>query len=188
MRKDNVGEITVKDALILEYGRSLVRRFGNDKEQYGYISGKMRQLGRLLICLHKLCGMKVSLHPSMFQMVVSAAQECYDMNHTYGMPSQAIKSGQLLEIVAEVKLAQALERCDTDAAETNTQFIKLCELEWTQVSATPLRNLSECKQNGVKLLPLTEDVVKLNEHLDSEGSKHASVFEQQSDDTESYAA
>ena len=56
MRKDNVGEITVKDALILDYGRSLVRRFGNDKEQYGYIRGKMRQLGRLLICLHQLSG------------------------------------------------------------------------------------------------------------------------------------
>ena len=56
MRKDNVGEIIVKDALILEYGRSFVRRFGNDKEQYGYIRGKMRQLGRLLICLHQLSG------------------------------------------------------------------------------------------------------------------------------------
>ena len=90
--------------------------------------------------------------------------------------------------MVEVKLAQALERCDTDAAETSTQFIKLCELQWTQVSATALRNLPERKRNGVKLLPLTEDVEKLNGHLDSEGSKHASVLEEHSDNTESYAA
>ena len=30
LRKDNVGDITGKDALILEYGRSLVKRHGNN--------------------------------------------------------------------------------------------------------------------------------------------------------------
>ena len=30
MRKDNVGDITGKDALIVEYGRSLVKRYGNN--------------------------------------------------------------------------------------------------------------------------------------------------------------
>ncbi len=38
------------------------------------------------------------------------------------------------------------------------------------------------------MLPLTEDMVKLDEHMDSEGSKHASVLEKHSDDAESYAA
>ena len=42
-------------------------------------------------------------------------------------------------------------------------------------------NLSERKRNGVKLLLLTEDVVMLNEHLDSEGSKQASVLEEHID-------
>ena len=103
----------------MKYGRSLVRRFGNDKEQYGYIRGKMRQLERLLICLHQLSGKKVSLrdvvHPSMFQMVVRAAQECAGFDDA--LSSYHIWS--TTEQVAEVKLAQALERCDTDTAEIN---------------------------------------------------------------------
>ena len=83
--------------------------------------------------------------------------------------------------MAEVRLVQALQRRDTDTAEESKQLIKLCELQWTQVSAIALQKLLEHKQNGVKLLPLTEDVVKLKEHLDSEGSKHASVLDEHID-------
>ena len=86
--------------------------------------------------------------------------------------------------MVEVRLVQALQRRDTDTAEESKQFIKLCELQWTQVSAITLQKLLEHKQNGVKLLPLTEDVVKLNEHLDSEGSKHTIVLEEHIDSAE----
>ena len=91
MRRDGVGEVTIKDAFILQYGHHLVRKFGNDKEQYGYIRGKMRQLG-LLICLRKqgkkTAPLREFVHPSMFQMVVDAAQQCAgfdEVNHTYDM-------------------------------------------------------------------------------------------------------
>ena len=115
-------------------------------------------------------------------MVVDAGQQFADfdeVNHTYDMASQTIKSGQLLKKVAEVKLSQALEREDR-------QFLKLCELQWSEVSATALRNLSEQKRNGIKL-PLTEDVVKLNEYLDIEGNKQAITLEEHSDAAEAYA-
>ncbi|KAI0208562.1 hypothetical protein LSAT2_006762, partial [Lamellibrachia satsuma] len=122
-------------------------------------------------------------------MVVDAAQQCAgfdEVNHTYDMPSQAIKSGQLLKKVGDVKLSQALER-DTEAVEASMQFLKLCALQWSEVSATALRNLSERKRNGIKLLPLTEDVVKLNEYLDSEGNKQAIILDEHSDAAEAYA-
>ena len=92
------------------------------------------------------------------------------------------------EKVAEVKLAQALERGDTDASEQSKQFIKLCELQYTQVLTTALRNVSELKRNDVELLPLTEDVVTLNEHLDIEGSKQTIVLEEHIGNAEAYAA
>jgi len=49
MRQDEVGAVASKDALILSFGRSMCKRFGGDPEQFNYIRGKMRLVGKLLI-------------------------------------------------------------------------------------------------------------------------------------------
>lgn len=155
----------------------------------------MRQLGRLLICLKKKTGNKNDtmyhfVHLTKFRMVVEAAQECAgfdEVNHTYSTPSQAIKSGQLMKKIAELKMTQALERGEIEVADSCGQFLKLCDLQWSELSTTAHRNLSERKRNSVRFLPLTEDVVKLSKYLDNNGYKQCSVLQEHSDDAAAYS-
>jgi len=134
LRSDDVGEVVRKDALILSLGKHLSKKFAGDREQFNYIRGKMRFLGKLLELCRK-CNRGDSLsdfiHPTMFQTVMEVAQECAGFNESTGefkVPSQAVRGGQLLRCVAELKEAKALQAGDTSMAESCVQFIKLCQM------------------------------------------------------------
>ena len=49
-----------------------------------------------------------------------------------------------------------------------TQFSRLCEIRWPEVSSAAR------KVNGVEFLPLTEDVVRLNNNITEKGTTLAS--------------
>ena len=179
LRADDIGKVTVKDHLILELGRHLLKKHGNDKELFAYIRGKMRQLGSLLMALRDISGRKADtlsqfIHSTKFQFVLDAAQQCVGFNEgeqSYRNPSNAIRSCQMLKKAAEVKMAMALERGDTSTADECSQFLKLCKMRYAEVSTTARKNISERTRNGVKFLPLTEDVEKLTTYLTKEGSE-----------------
>ena len=99
-------------------------------------------------------------------MVVDAAQHCAGFDsrrHSYTTsPSSAIRSGQLMRKVAQLNMTHALETGDTATVDASTNFLKLCDIQWSEVTASAYRNLSERNRNGVDFLPLTEDVMKLN--------------------------
>jgi len=179
MRMDEVGQVASKDALILKLGQCLSRRFGGDSEQFNYIRGKMRLVAKLLIALRKSSGeVSTSLSdymvPTKFQAVLSAAKECAQLNDSgteYGAPSSAVKSGGIIRQLVEIKQSDALQRGDSVTAESCTQFLKLCDVNWAnEVSCVAHRNLSQRKRNGVLFLPLTEDVIQLNKFLVSEAN------------------
>jgi len=98
------------------------------------------------------------VHPTKFRTVMEVAQECAGFSESTGefaVPSQAIKCGQLLRKVAELKEAKALENGDTAVAESCVQFVKLCQVHWPELSAVAARNIIDRKRSGVKYLPLT---------------------------------
>ena len=172
MKQDDDGLVAAKDALILQYGRSLCNKFGGDREQFNYIRSKMRQIARLLRHLRKIgsqpsVAMTDFIHPTKFKLMIQAAKECAGFNeNAYEKPSSAIKSGGILKRLAEMKQTGALQRGDTAEADSCTQFIKLCKLNWAnEVSSVASRNLSDRKRLGVLVIPLTEDIMKLNEFL-----------------------
>ena len=184
MRQDEVGAVASKDALILSFGRSMCKRFGGDPEQFNYIRGKMRLVAKLLIALRKSSGqlgtpLSEYLVPTKFQAVVSAAKQCARLNNTgteYGAPSSAVKSGGVIRQLVEEKQAHALEHGDTVTADLCTQFLKLCDVKWSsEVSCVALRNLSQRKRNGVLFLPLTQDVIQLNQFLVAEANKLSEI-------------
>ena len=184
MRQDGLGKLASKDALILSFGKKLCIKFGGESEQFNYIRGRMRHAAKLLEHLRTLT--KEALHsmsdfiqPTKFRIVLEAAQQCAgvsDGGGRYQTPSHALKSGGLVRRLAEIKQTQALERGDTVTAEECVQFLKLCDLNWSNdVSSVALRNLSDRKRTGVRYLPLTEDVVKLNQFLMSEANSSMEV-------------
>ena len=116
---------------------------------------------------------------SLWKHVVDAAQHCAGFDsrrHSYTSPSSAILSGQLLKKVAQLNMTHALETGDTATVDTSTNFLKLCELQWSEVTASAHRNLSERNRNGVDFLPLTEDVMKLNGYLKEEGDRNTAIL------------
>jgi len=175
MRQDEDGSLAVKDALILQYGRSLCNKFGGDAEQFNYIRCKMRQSAKLLRRLRRMDSQSSSslsdyIQPTKFKLVVQAAKECAGFCETeYQTPSSALKFGGMLKRLAEHKQVDALKRGDTSTADESSQFIKLCEMSWAnEVSSVAVRNLADRKRNAAQFMPLTEDVVKLNSFLVSE--------------------
>ena len=137
----------------------------------------MRHLGRLLVHLRDKTGngngtLRDFIHPTKLRMVVDAAQHCAGFDsrrHSYTSPSSAIRSGQLLKKIAQLNMTHALETGDTATVDASTNFLKLCELQWSEVTASAHRNQSERNRNGVDFLPLTGDVMKLNGYLKEEG-------------------
>jgi len=114
-----------------------------------------------------------------FRAVAEAAQKCASIEgsgSSYMTPSYALKSGGLIRRLAEIKQGQALERGDAETVELCVQLLKLCDINWKNgVSSIVLRNLSDRKWCGVLYLPLTEDVVKLNQHLVSEAHRATDI-------------
>ena len=81
MRDDKIGKVAKTDGLILQLGTHLSRKMGNQKEQHGYIRGRMRHLGRMLVHLRDKTGngngtLRDFIHPIKFRIVVDAAQHC----------------------------------------------------------------------------------------------------------------
>jgi len=112
-------------------------------------------------------------------MIVEAAQECAGFNKTnyeFSAPSTAIKCGQLIKRVAEIKETQLLQNGDSSGAELCAQFMKVCDRQWNVVSAVAARNLSDRKRSGILYLPLTADVVKLTQYLSVEANKQAAIL------------
>lgn len=63
-------------------------------------------------------------------------------------------------------------------AESCFEFLKLCELKWSnEVSSVALRNIADRKRSGVSLVPLTEDVVNLNTFLNAKATSLAPTVE-----------
>jgi len=177
MRNDEIGTLACKDHLILKLGRSLCDKFGGDRSQFNYIRSKMRQVARLLLELRKnseqhQLSVSDAIHPSRFSAVAAATKNVagfHGDSSEYHAPSSALRSGTVIKRLAEIKQAEALERCDQAVAESCVQFLKLCELKWpNEVSAVALRNITDRKRSGVSFVPLTEDVVKLNTFLNDQ--------------------
>ena len=75
MRQDADGILASKDALILQYGKSLCTKFGGDHEQFIYIRSNVRQAAKLLGCLCRISSQTswtVSnfIRPTQFKLVV----------------------------------------------------------------------------------------------------------------------
>lgn len=65
-----------------------------------------------------------------------------------------------------ISQGKALHQEDNALKGRAEQFIKLIELEWTtHVSSNALKTMYQRKWNSPQILPLSEDITKLQDHL-----------------------
>ena len=89
------------------------------------------------------------------------------VTNSYANPSLALKLGHLLKKCAKVAKSDALINRDFEQGSRADNFLTLCEDERTdEISSSAFQTLARNKMNKGHLLPLSEDIMRLNTYFD----------------------
>ncbi len=175
MLHDEVSLHVKSDALICEYGDRLLEKHGSDPSKDGYVSQKMRELGRFVIAAkalnRKVKKLEDIVVPPMFKLAVDAAKKASGFTkskYRYDRPSLAVKIGHSLKTVGDILIGHYVKAEDEVAANRVRSFLGLLSSEWNHyVSHCARTNLEENKWYKKEMIPLTEDVIQLQKYLKS---------------------
>ncbi|XP_041823315.1 uncharacterized protein LOC121628352 isoform X2 [Melanotaenia boesemani] len=170
---DKISTEVKNDPLICEYGDRLLEKHGNDRSKDGHVSQKMRELGRFMLAAKSLNSQVKTLQdvlvPPNFSLAVAASKKASGYTRTkyrYSTPSLALKLGHSLKTVCDIMIGQHVKAEDEMAASRVRSFSGLLAAEWDlYVSRRARTNLEEDKWNKKEMIPLTEDVMKLQKML-----------------------
>ena len=187
---DDIGRAVKGDTLLVELAKYEFLEHGHDRDQHADIRATLRRMGRLLLQLRrdtKQTGdLSSFLDVAHFRAVVDAARQvgCFDeRTHRYLKASTAIKIGYTLIRLALIEKGKAMENEDIQARTRAQDFHELCKLNWThEVSRHAHRTLHENKRNKVRVLPLTEDIMRLSEHLKEQTRKCVQELQERMND------
>lgn len=172
MKDDQVRSTLEGDFLIMRFGHRLYEEQGHFQHRHQYIAQKMRELGRLLEILktkHNIPCLEDSMRASNWESLVEAVKNLADFDketQTFGIPSLALKIGFSMKKCAEDLLFFSIRNENEQQKQIADTFLQLYSCDWkTSISAKALNSLSQRKFNKTQLLPLVEDVVKMNSYL-----------------------
>lgn len=177
MRTDKVHDTIIKDSLIIHFGKVLINQLG--PRRTGYVSQRMRQLGKLKIKLNEMSSENHSLDsyiaPQHFDLVISAVKEMAGFRRNeqrisvFDTPSLALTLGHNLVKVAELKRGIAIRSTDDVAKNESVNFLQLHASDWTHlISSIALATLKTNKFNKPAALPVTSDLLILKNYLDEQ--------------------
>ena len=170
---DDVSRAVKSDYLLLILGKAQLSKLGFRRA--AQVREKLRIMGRLKLNLRSLTGSESAsvgdfITPSQFDVCITAVKSLAmesDRNSlsgtkTFEKPSLALKAGQLLKKVADLKKGQAIRMKDMEAKEAATDFVDLYRNEFTDaISGIAHQSLQERKFNKKEILPVTSDLIKL---------------------------
>ncbi len=170
MTYDAVTQVIQSDSLILSLGESWTTLVGRHRAD---IRNKMRELARLLLVARAIdkdiVALKDLINPGKFNTVLDAVKKMTGFDEStnrFSVPSTALKLRHSLVKVSHILQGEALRQEDGALKRRAENFSKLIELEWTvHVSSNALKTLYQRKCNSTQILPLGEDIGKLQNHL-----------------------
>ncbi|KAM4592751.1 uncharacterized protein PAE49_003226 isoform 2-T2 [Odontesthes bonariensis] len=173
MTCDNVTQLVKADTLIVSLGERMFLKNGEVGRHRADIRNKMRELARLVLMARNIdkdiVFLKDLICPGKFNTVLEAVKQMTGFNelsNRFSVPSTALKLRHSLVKVSYILQGEALRQGDNDLKSKAEQFIKLIELEWTtHVSSNALKTFYQKKWNSPQILPLSEDIKKLQDHL-----------------------
>ncbi|XDV36910.1 hypothetical protein PO909_006624 [Leuciscus waleckii] len=173
MKQDEVASVVRNYFSIIQFAQSLYNKHGQDPTKYEYIRQKLREVGRLLLCLRtefSVHNLEDAVKPANFQRVVQAVKKVSgfdEQKHSYQKPSLALKLGHTLKKIADIIHCRALMAEDEELIRHTDIFKKLYTSRWSElVSHSALKTLSDAKYNKPSTLPFTEDVQILHQYLE----------------------
>ncbi|XP_065943595.1 uncharacterized protein [Magallana gigas] len=174
MSQDDIYMYIYRDPLILKFGKRLYENKDIQEHTSNHISCRMRELGRLIGEAKKtpewgIQKIEDCFSPEKFNNVVSCVKSLAGFSedtHMYATPSLALKIGYSLQRCARIYRSDGIIESDITKQENGSAFIQLYESDWNDlISSRARQTLSEKKYNAPKMLPLCEDVYKLNSYL-----------------------
>ena len=169
--KDDIGDICKNDPTILTYGYMLYEKCQFQKDEY--VRCKMREIARLVQVM-KSNTVEEFLSPLKFDDIIRGIHTLCDSHleegrNEYGIPSLALKLGHSIRKCCAIVRGKALRHSDMKLNRAMQDLLALMDLEFeSRVSSTALATLYRKKVSKEELLPVTEDLVKLNAYLHSE--------------------
>jgi len=175
MTYDDVTQLVKADTLIISLGERMFLKNGEVGQHRADIRNKMRELARLVLTARNIdkdiVFLKDLICPGKFNTVLEAVKQMTGFNSSsnrFAVPSTALKLRHSLVKVSHILQGEAVRQEDADLNSKAEQFMKLIELEWTtHVSSNALKTLYQKKWNMPQILPLSEDIKKLQDHLKS---------------------
>uniref|UniRef100_A0AAV2JNT2 Uncharacterized protein n=1 Tax=Knipowitschia caucasica TaxID=637954 RepID=A0AAV2JNT2_KNICA len=172
IKVDEIGLTLRNDLSIVHFAQSLYNRHGQDPTKHEYMRQKLREVGRLLVCLRhdfSIHSLEEAIKPCNFQNVVQAVQKVAGFDEeklSYRTPSLALKLGHTLNKICNIIQCRALMAEDDRLVKSAETFSKLYTSKWCElVSHSALNTLSTLKYNKPSTLPFTEDVRTLHQYL-----------------------
>nr|CAH7745321.1 unnamed protein product [Callosobruchus chinensis] len=178
-KNDHVSNVCKNDGLIRMLGMIIFEKHGNS--QHEYIRQTMRQMGRLLLEIREISetyrdrNLSFFIHPNYFDTVICAVKNLCRATMTdhgrtqYEIPSLALKIGHSLRKCVGLLRGQSLRAGLLNENENLKSFLELLDLEWTcRISSSALNTMIANKMNCAEVLPLTEDLMKLNKYIAKE--------------------
>ncbi|KAL1005200.1 hypothetical protein UPYG_G00055880 [Umbra pygmaea] len=170
MQQDSVAFHIRNDPFICQFGDALFTERGHELSQHGYISQRLREVGRLMVAVKKLDNSVQYLQdvckPSRFELVVEAAKKVSGFNpdkNDYSKPSSVIRIGHSLTKAAECLANQSVINGDKDTHNDANNFVKLMTSSWrTYVTSGAQRSVKQKTWNKEEAVPLTEVVKNLS--------------------------
>ncbi|XP_072383666.1 uncharacterized protein [Diabrotica undecimpunctata] len=170
MRADDINLIAKKDPLICQYAYSYIKG-RQSKGNIDLVRQNMRRLAKLLDFarlqnpdIKKLIDI---LRPKHFQLIISGVNKIAKYNpetDNYESPTLAINFGTLIKKCCDLAYINLVQIENTSDERKELKILKtLLESQWcNEVSAQACTNLNQNKWNKEELLPLTNDLKKLN--------------------------
>nr|XP_022296603.1 uncharacterized protein LOC111106281 isoform X2 [Crassostrea virginica] len=177
MKDDEIKTVIVSDKRIIDFGSRMFEKHGKDEHKNIYISQKLRELGRLVKCSknQSLNSVDELLCTNNWDTLIKCVKEVAgysEESHTFTTPSLALKLGHSLQKSANFLKSEGLKENDDDKIKTAESFLSLYENDWTDaISSQALSSLHDKKYNKPLLMPLVEDVKKLNCYLEKEARR-----------------
>ena len=177
MKRDEITFLVKNDPLIIKYGAVQHRKYGLYRMRD--IISRMRQLGKLLKVINETQDPNLLLTNCLggtnYDSVVSAVEIlCRPETgvngiNTFGTPSIGLKLGHSLLKCALIKKGTSIRQKDLEMGVEADSFVSLFKAEYTEtISSRCHVSFRLRKINKVDALPLTSDLVKLNDYLASE--------------------
>jgi len=173
MNNDSEAVAIRNDSLLVSYGNSLYYQHGHAAHRHQYISQKLRQLARFLRAARQLDSSLHSLadclNETKFEVVVQAVKNVSgfdDNTHLYRIPSMPLKLGHSLHDCANIVRAESIKSGNAEQQNSAENFVQLYKMQWAKkVSSHALRTMTVQKMSQTHMLPLAEDLQKLQSFL-----------------------